>query len=346
MTRATVVFDSPWRTKTRLVAFAVTPTAWQTADHDDGVIHVRIVSSPELLDPVLMRIEGDASIVNVVVVEGAGRRPVGHLVLLDVAEEATNDLLVSLRELGVHQSGSVSIQRAPLTVSDAAEQAERLAPGNPAEAVIWDEVVARAQADATLTLSLLIFMVIAALIAAVGIVTDSPILIVGAMVVSPDYNPLSAATVGMFVHRRALVRRGLTTLATGFAAGVVATIVLSLAVDAIDSIPSSVAFDQKALTAFISRPTLFSAVVALLAGVAGALSLTEARAGALVGVFISVTTIPAVAAIGVHLAAANWPRAWGATVQLLVNVVCLVVAGWATMEVQRRVLTRQAARRV
>jgi uncharacterized hydrophobic protein (TIGR00271 family) len=308
------------------------------------VIHVRIVSSPELLEPVLLRIEDDASIVNVVVVEGAGRRPAGHLLLLDVTEESAGDLLDSLRELGVHESGSVSLQRAPLTVSAAAVRAEKLAPGHPEEAVIWGEVLARAETDANLTVSLVVFMVIAALIAAVGIMTDSPILIVGAMVVSPDYNPLSAATVGLFVHRRALAWRGLTTLATGFAAGVVATILLGLVVDAIDSIPSSLVFDQKTLTGFISRPTLFSAVVALLAGVAGALSLTEARAGVLVGVFISVTTIPAVAAIGVHLAAANWPRAWGATVQLLINVICLIVAGWTTMEVQRRALTRLAGR--
>jgi uncharacterized hydrophobic protein (TIGR00271 family) len=308
------------------------------------VIHVRIVSSPELLEQILLRVEPDRSIVNVIVVEGAGKRPQGHLVLLDVAEETANDLLESLRELGVHETGSVSLQRAPLTVSRAADLAERMAPGNPQEAVIWDEVHARAEADARLSVSLLVFMMIAALIAAVGIVTDSPILIVGAMVVSPDYQPLAAATVGLFIHRRRLAVRGLTTLAAGFAAGVVATAVFAWVVEAIDQVPSAFEFEQDALTSFISRPNLFSAFVALLAGVAGALSLTESRAGALVGVFISVTTIPAVAAMGVHLAAQNWPRAWGATVQLAINVACLIVAGWVTMEVQRRALTRVAGR--
>ncbi len=308
------------------------------------MIHVRIVSSPELLDSVLLRIEGDPSIVNVVVLEGAGRRPPGHLVLLDVTEESANELVESLRQLGVDKSGSVSLQRVHLTVSAAAERAEQRAPGHPEEAVIWDEVLARAETDATLTVSLVLFMVIAALIAAVGIVTDSPILIVGAMVVSPDYNPLSAATVGLVVGRRSLAVRGLTTLVTGFAAGVVATIVFTFIVEALDTVPSTFVFNERSLTAFISRPNLFSAVVALVAGVAGALSLTEARAGALVGVFISVTTIPAVAAMGVHMAAGNWPRAWGATLQLVINVVCLIVAGWATMRIQRRTLARLQSR--
>ncbi len=308
------------------------------------MIHVRIVSSTDLLQQVLLRVESDDSIVNLVVLEGAGRRPEGHLVLLDVTEESVNDLLASLRAMGVHESGSVSLQRTHLTVSNAADMAEEMAPGHPEEAVIWDEVLVRAESDATLTVSLVVFMVIAALIAAVGIVTDSPILIVGAMVVSPDYNPLSAATVGLFVGRRSLALRGLTTLATGFAAGVVATMIFTFIVEALDRVPSTFVFNERSLTAFISRPNLFSAVVALVAGVAGALSLTEARAGALVGVFISVTTIPAVAAMGVHMAAGNWPRAWGATLQLSINVVCLIVAGWATMRIQRRSLARLQAR--
>ena len=47
-------------------------------------------------------------------------------------------------------------------------------------------------------------------------------------------------------------------------------------------------------TAFIYQPDVLSFVVAFLAGVAGMLSLTSAKSGALVGVLISVTTARAV----------------------------------------------------
>jgi uncharacterized membrane protein len=40
-------------------------------------------------------------------------------------------------------------------------------------------------------------------------------------------------------------------------------------------------------------PDRWSLLVAVLAGIAGVLSLTSAKSGALVGVFISVTTVPA-----------------------------------------------------
>ena len=253
------------------VADAV-PLAPDRSGHNGRVIHVRIVSTPELLEPMLRRVEADDAVVNIVVVEGVCRRPYGHLVLLDVTEEAAHQLLDALEQLGLTESGSVALEHAPFTVSRAAEQAEAGAPGHPEEAVIWDEVLVRARSDATLTLSLVVFMVIAAVIAAVGILTDSPILIVGAMVVSPDFNPISALTVALFLGQRRLAGRAAATLAWGFLFAVAATMVLTFVVEAIDRVPEVFAFDERILTSFISRPNGFSAVVALMAGTAGALS--------------------------------------------------------------------------
>jgi uncharacterized membrane protein len=73
-------------------------------------------------------------------------------------------------------------------------------------------------------------------------------------------------------------------------------------------------------------------------------SLTEARANALIGVFISVTTIPAGADIGVSLAYGNWHEAAGSTVQLLLNVVLLLLVGAGGLALQRRIWTQHATR--
>ena len=68
-------------------------------------------------------------------------------------------------------------------------------------------------------------------------------------------------------------------------------------------------------------------IVAVLAGLVGVVSLTEARAGALIGVFISVTTIPAAADIGLSVAFTSWSAARGVVAQLLLNVVLLILVG-------------------
>src|SRR6266487_5528295 len=77
------------------------------------------------------------------------------------------------------------------------------------------------------------------------------------------------------------------------------------------------------------------AVVAVLAGIVGVVSLTESRAGALIGVFISITTIPAASDMGLSMAYASWTQARGSTFQLLLNVTLLIVMGALVLRVQR-----------
>jgi len=73
-------------------------------------------------------------------------------------------------------------------------------------------------------------------------------------------------------------------------------------------------------------------------------SLTEARANALIGVFISVTTIPAAADVGVSAAFSSWHEARGSLVQLLLNIVLLIAVGAAGLSTQRMIWRWRAAR--
>ena len=81
---------------------------------------------------------------------------------------------------------------------------------------MWEEVEARTSESATLSISFVVFMVLATLIAAVGILTDSLILIIGAMVVGPEFGPLAGVSVAIVERRLSLARRSLVALAVGF----------------------------------------------------------------------------------------------------------------------------------
>jgi uncharacterized membrane protein len=82
-------------------------------------------------------------------------------------------------------------------------------------------------------------------------------------------------------------------------------------------------------------------IIALLAGVAGMFSLTTAKPGALIGVFISVTTLPAAANIGVAAAYQDSSEMRGAALQLVVNLLTMILAGLATLVVQRLAFVRR-----
>lgn len=163
------------------------------------------------------------------------------------------------------------------------------------------------------------------------------------MVVGPEYGPLAALCVVAVRRRWSSLVAPVSTLAVAVAIGVAATAALTVVLRITEIAPAGYVLSDRELTAFISRPDGLAAVVAVLAGVAGMLSLTEARTGTLVGVLVSVTTIPAIANIGVAAAYGEADEVRGAAVQLAVNVVGLLLAGVATLAVQSRLTARRLA---
>ena len=305
------------------------------------MVHLRLVVAAELAGDVVAGLCRTSGVAHVAHLPGVSASPPGDVVLCDVVREAANDVIEWLQGHGVHRSGAITVEALEAVVSDAAAAAEADAPGSGSDALIWEELEARARDDAVLTASYLVFIAIAAVIAGVGILTDSPILIVGAMVVGPEYAPLSALCIAAARRRREHAWRAAVTLGVGLVAAAVATLGALLAFRATGLAPDRYDLSGRQLTAFISRPDGMAAVVAVLAGVVGMLSLTQARAGALIGVLVSVTTIPAVANVGVATAYGRWSEVGGAALQLLVNVAGLVGAGIVTLVVQSRLTTRR-----
>lgn len=275
---------------------------------------------------------------------GASHHPVGDLLLCDVAREAADEIVEWLQDREVHVRGAITVGAVGAVVSDAAARAEAAVPGDGADALVWEQLEATAREDERLTASLLVLMAVASMIAGVGILLDSPILVVGAMVVGPEYGPLAALCIAAARRRTSHALRAARTLGVAALLGVVATAVLAVGLRVLSIAPDDYELGERQLTAFISRPDALAAIVAVLAGVAGMLSLTEARTGTLVGVLVSATTIPAIANIGLAAAYAETAEVRGAALQLAINFAGLAVAGIATLAVQSWLTARPARR--
>jgi uncharacterized hydrophobic protein (TIGR00271 family) len=308
------------------------------------VVHLRIVVPSYQAEHALDLLDGTESVTNLVYLERAARRPQGDVILCDVAREDTSVVIADLRELDIDVEGSISLEEIDSQVSVAATAAEAAAHGPSSDAVVWEEVTTRTSESTELSTSFVVYMVLAMLIAAVGIYLDQPILIVGAMVVGPEFGPIAGTCVAIVNRRRELARRSLVALVIGFPIGIVATYLATLLLQAANEIPATLDFDSHTLTRFIAEPNFFSAYVALLAGVIGVLSLTSAKSSALVGVLISVATIPAAANMGVAAAYQDWATLGGAQAQLAINLVCIFGGGLATLFLQRLLYVRRRRR--
>ncbi|HYN74138.1 MAG TPA: DUF389 domain-containing protein [Nakamurella sp.] len=298
------------------------------------MLHVRLLVPADLSAQVLALIDGTVGVANSSVVPGAGRNPAGDLVEFDAARECADALLDDLNTLKLDERGAISIEQVDLSLSRSSQRAQDDAPGNATDAVIWEEVESRTGDDSALTGTFLTFLTIATLLAGIGIVTDSAVTVVGAMVVGPEFGPLAAIAVGLVRRRGPLARRGVIALAVGFPLAMAIT-ALATWIAAGTGLAFADLVELNTQTEFIYEPGVLSLIVALLAGAAGMLSLTSRNSAALVGVFISVTTVPAAGYVAVAGVLGEWSQVWGSALQLLINLVGIVLAGVATLAVRR-----------
>lgn len=310
------------------------------------MIHVRIVTPPDRTQAVLAVLTASPAVVNLLHLPGAARKPDGDFVQCDVAREDASLIVGELRALGIARDGSIALDPIDTSISAASERAERAAAGMPSDAVVWERVESVVGESTELSWSFLAFMVIATLIAAVAILVDSPVLVVGAMVVGPEFGPLAGLAVALVQRRRALARRSLTALLVGFAVAIVVAYLGTEAMEALGIVSSGAHTNAvRPLTGFTSKPDALSFLVAYLAGTAGILSLTTSKSSVLIGVLISVTTIPAAANIAVAAAGSAWTECGEAAAQLGLNLAALVLAGVVTLGVQRGAFAVRARRR-
>ncbi|MGW7468773.1 DUF389 domain-containing protein [Streptomyces xantholiticus] len=299
------------------------------------MLHLRLITPADRTAEVVGLLEKTVGTTHLAVVPGAARDPEGDLVLCDVAREAGDEVLEGLCDLGIDHSGSIAVDNIDLSLSQRAEKAEKDAPGEGADAVLWDQLADATHEESTLSVTYLAFLTLATMIAACGVVLDNAILIVGAMAVGPEFGPLAGFCTALVQRAPRLALRSFVALIAGFAAAMVLTVGFSYFMDAVGLFQETKLQAERPNTNFIYNPDWFSFVVALLAGAAGTLSLTSSKSGALVGVAISVTTVPAAANAAVAFSYNSYAQAWGSTEQLLLNLLGIILAGTLTLLAQK-----------
>ncbi|MGW8778562.1 DUF389 domain-containing protein [Streptomyces sp. NPDC055796] len=308
------------------------------------MLHLRLITPGDRTDAVVSAIESMVGTTHLVVLPGAAREPRGDLVLCDVAREAGDELLRKLRELGIERDGSIAVENIDLVLSRRAEAAEEEAPGEAADAVLWEQLTEVTHEESTLSITYAAFMILATMIAACGVVLDNAVLIVGAMAVGPEFGPLAGVCTAVVQREPRHALRSLGALLIGFVSAIIATTVFSLGMDAIGQFHAEMLERPRPNTGFIWQPDPLSFVVSVLAGMAGVLSLTSAKSGALVGVAISVTTVPAGANAAVALSYGDLAQMWGSVEQLLINLGGIMLAGVLTLYGQKALWRTQRGR--
>lgn len=327
------------------------------------MLHLRLVVPRERTTAVSTLLLERGDVTNVMHFPGAALRPPGDVILCDVSRDSTDELLATLHAIGVDAGGSIAVETMDTLVSRHPDIDQELDWSEHAESVVWESVEAAAHKEVQGGWTFHVFLSIAVALAAIGVKLDSTIAIIAAMVVSPDFSPVAAMCVGTVRKgQRALIGMGLRLFIVGFALAIAVVAVLAFLAAWAGWINAADLLKPRPQTDFIWTPDRWSFVVALLAGAAGALSLTSSRSNALVGVFIAVTTVPAAGNLAFAMAIGAWhwlePALYGSLakggdsisqeiggslMQLLVNVAGMFIAGVLSLLMAQWV-DRQSAR--
>lgn len=254
------------------------------------------------------------------------------LVTADLFDDAVDPALDRMRSLGVATENLALVRLDSIGPSEAQ---------HPLATVVWTDLLSQAGANARPLARYLVFMAAAGIIAAFGVIYASTTLVVGAMAISPDTLPITAAATAIVLSRWKLAARAMATLIAGLGVASVVGGVMTLVLHTLELLPGGLEPGQTGFLAGLSTVNVSTPLVAFAAGVAGMLAL-ETRASSAVGVAISVTTIPASAYLGVAAGLGDASKAAGALLVLCVNIAMLLVGGSLTLVTQRALSRRTA----
>ncbi|MEA5391860.1 DUF389 domain-containing protein [Cyanobium gracile UHCC 0139] len=187
--------------------------------------------------------------------------------------------------------------------------------------------------DASFNLVFVVLTVGATLLATLGLLANSPAVVIGAMVVAPWIMPLQAMAFEILRGQLPMFLRALRTLLVG----VVICVLLAMAVGHLVAFPS---FGSEVMNR--TSPNLLDLGVALVAGaVAMFVKLRKDAISALAGLAIAVALVPPMCVVGILLASANWSQAYGALLLFTTNLLGIMVGAMAALGTLERVYRRR-----
>jgi uncharacterized hydrophobic protein (TIGR00271 family) len=287
-------------------------------------------------DAIVATLREESRVPNVLQLPGVDVEAGRDVVMAFLHDEAADAVLARLRALRDWKAGELSFINVDLVVRHDLAQLD-IAEGDEEEGgtIGWELMLARARAEAQLSWRYLTFMACAGMIATFGLIHDLPLLIVGAMSLSPDLAPVNAIAVDLTVGAFRRMAEALWTLVAGLSVAIVLAFMVTAALQGIGVLEGGIEDVNDTLTSFVTVVDGVTLVVAITAGVAAMVAFVTEQGLTTVGVAISVTTIPAASYAGVALASGAFHLALDALGVLAVNVVLLILAQCTTLVVMR-----------
>ncbi len=170
-----------------------------------------------------------------------------------------------------------------------------------------------------------IMVALSAIVAAIGILRQDLIILIGAMVIAPLFGPNAALALASTLGDASLARQAVRANLAGIGVAILVGAVVGLLIGVDVTNP---------LIEGRLRVDAWDILLAVVAGSAGAVAFTIVLPTALVGVMVSVALLPPTVILGMFVGSGQWASAAGTGLLLLVYLVGINLAGVLTFVAQ------------
>ncbi|MFB9805176.1 DUF389 domain-containing protein [Haladaptatus pallidirubidus] len=265
-----------------------------------------------------------------VVVSASSAATGGTLVEFPLPTDGVNDVLDSLREVGVDENSYVVVGSAETATTGTMERLQNRYASD-FSPLATAELRSKSR-DMSYDLYSFVWLVaVSAIIAAGGLLVDSPAVIVGSMVIAPLVGPVLTTGVGVVTDDRKMISDSIQLQAVGLVVAIVTSAVFSLFLRVTGFAPAGLAVSSIELVSVRLAPTMITVAIGLGAGSAAAFALTTKGPTALVGVMIAAALLPAAATVGIALVWGALIVALGSSILLAMTLIFINVAVIATL---------------
>ncbi|WP_423743218.1 DUF389 domain-containing protein (plasmid) [Haladaptatus sp. SPP-AMP-3] len=268
--------------------------------------------------------------VDYVITAASGVADGGLLVEFPLPTDAVNDVLDGLHEAGLDEESYIVVGAAETAETGTMELLENRYASD-FSPLAAPELRSKARDLSHDLYSYVALVVLSAVIAAGGLLVDSPAVVVGSMVIAPLVGPVLTTSVGAVIGDKRMLTDSVRFQVIGLVAAVGTATLFSFVLRFTGFIPTGLALSSIELVSVRLAPTLITVAVGLAAGSAATFALTTKGPTALVGVMIAAALLPAAAVVGIALVWGTLVVAFGAAVLLIVTVVLINVAAIVTL---------------
>jgi uncharacterized hydrophobic protein (TIGR00341 family) len=184
-----------------------------------------------------------------------------------------------------------------------------------------EEIYQHVTEDVTVTKTYFVLIVLASIVASIGIIYNNVAVIIGSMVIAPMFTPIMALSLSTTLADTKLTRKSLFTGLSGY--------IIAISIGVIFGLFFTINPTAQEIL-FRTDINLMNVLLALSAGIAGSLSFTKGVSQALVGVMVAVALLPPLVVTGLLIGSQHWIGTISSFLLFAVNLVCVNLAGVIT----------------